>query len=123
MDDDDIQDTGVIGGDDSNNKTTPAAAPAAAAATPDEPAPAKPPRPLTEAQKNEAILKEAFPTVDSGVIKAVLTASGGRIDPAFNALLRKHGTWGITFQKAAGRIADFGGPRNDRPRRREERAR
>jgi CUE domain-containing protein len=86
MDDDDVQDTGVIGGDDATNKNTTAAAPAAATAT-DETAPAKPPRPLTEAQKNEAILKEAFPTVDAGVIRAVLKASAGRIDPAFNALL------------------------------------
>lgn len=87
MDDDDVQDTGIIGGDDSTNKNTTATAPAASAAAADEPAPAKPPRPLTEAQKNEAILKEAFPTVDAGIIKAVLSASAGRIDPAFNALL------------------------------------
>lgn len=33
------------------------------------------------------ILKEAFPTVDSSVIKAVLRASGGQVEPAFNALL------------------------------------
>lgn len=49
--------------------------------------PPKPPRPMTEAQKNQIILKEAFPTVDDGVIKAVLSASGGRVEPAFNALL------------------------------------
>lgn len=53
----------------------------------DEVPPPKPPRPMTEQQKNEAILKEAFPSIDAGVIKAVLIASGGRIDPAFNALL------------------------------------
>lgn len=52
-----------------------------------EAAPPKPPRPATEQQKNEAILKEAFPGIDASVIKAVLIASGGRIDPAFNALL------------------------------------
>lgn len=49
--------------------------------------PPKPPRPVTEQQKNEAILKEAFPSIEPSVIKAVLIASGGRIDPAFNALL------------------------------------
>lgn len=49
--------------------------------------PPKPPRPVTEQQKNEAILKEAFPGIEASVIKAVLIASGGRIDPAFNALL------------------------------------
>ncbi|KAL7906884.1 hypothetical protein GGI35DRAFT_97727 [Trichoderma velutinum] len=49
--------------------------------------PPKPPRPMTEAQKNQIILKEAFPTVDDNVIKAILSASGGRVEPAFNALL------------------------------------
>lgn len=49
--------------------------------------PAPPPRPLTEQQKNELILKEAFPTVEPGIIKAVLSASRGQIEPAFNALL------------------------------------
>lgn len=53
----------------------------------DEAPPPKPPRPVTEQQKNEAILKEAFPSIEASVIKAVLIASGGRIDPAFNALL------------------------------------
>lgn len=53
----------------------------------DENPPPKPPRPATEQQKNEAILKEAFPGIEASVIKAVLIASGGRIDPAFNALL------------------------------------
>ena len=42
---------------------------------------------MTEQQKNEAILKEAFPSIDASVIKAVLIASRGQIDPAFNALL------------------------------------
>lgn len=51
------------------------------------PKPAKPQRPPTEAQTNDMILKEAFPTVDNGVIKAVLRASGGKVEPAFNALL------------------------------------
>lgn len=49
--------------------------------------PPKPPRPATEQQKNEAILKEAFPDIEASVIKAVLIASRGQIDPAFNALL------------------------------------
>lgn len=53
----------------------------------EEAPPPKPPRPTTEQQKNEAILKEAFPGIEASVIKAVLIASGGRIDPAFNALL------------------------------------
>ena len=33
------------------------------------------------------ILKEAFPSVDAGVIKAVLSASRGQVESAFNALL------------------------------------
>lgn len=49
--------------------------------------PPKPPRPMSEAQKNQITLKEAFPTVDDGVIKAILRASGGQVEPAFNALL------------------------------------
>ncbi|KAI1760892.1 hypothetical protein GGR53DRAFT_507956 [Hypoxylon sp. FL1150] len=94
MDDDDIQETGVLG-DESTHPPT--ALPATAAATSattnanqtasDNSAPPKPPRPLTEQQKNELILKEAFPSIEVPVIKAVLAASGGQIDPAFNALL------------------------------------
>ncbi|KAF5695830.1 hypothetical protein FDENT_136 [Fusarium denticulatum] len=90
LDDDDVQESGVL---DSN--TTPAAATnttttqaQAQAPTPtNETGPPKPPRPVSEAQKNETILKEAFPTVELSVIKAVLRASGGRVEPAFHALL------------------------------------
>lgn len=108
MDDDDVQETGVLGGDNatstqgqSNTNTTTAgsdnnaataptpATGAPAPSTQDETPPAKPPRPMTEAQKNEIILKEAFPSVDAGVIKAILRASGGNVEPAFNALLGK----------------------------------
>ncbi|KAK1761324.1 CUE domain-containing protein 5 [Echria macrotheca] len=84
MDDDDIQDTGVVGADDASAPKTATTTPATAS---EEAAPPKPPRPMTEAQKNQQILKEAFPTLDPAVIKAVLTASGGRVEPAFNALL------------------------------------
>ena len=35
----------------------------------------------------EATLIEAFPSLDSKVVKAVLVASGGKLEPAFNALL------------------------------------
>ena len=38
-------------------------------------------------QQAENTLKEAFPSIDVAVIKAVLRASGGRLEPAFNALL------------------------------------
>lgn len=105
MDDDDVQETGVLSeGNSTTNTPTQASNPAGQASSPaadsnapasntaaqNENPPAKPPRPLTEAQKNEAILKEAFPSVDSGVIKAVLSASSGRVEPAFNALLGTH---------------------------------
>ena len=50
-------------------------------------APPKPPRPLSPMQQNKVTLKEAFPSVDDNVIEAVLMASSGNIEPAFNALL------------------------------------
>ncbi|KAI1297383.1 hypothetical protein F5Y03DRAFT_283133 [Xylaria venustula] len=85
MDDDDVPETGVL----SNSTTTapPAATTTSTSAPSDETPPARPPRPVSTQQKNEQILKEAFPTIDAAVIKAVLAASGGQIDPAFNALL------------------------------------
>lgn len=103
MDDDDVQDTSVIADDAVGAGAKPTTPPnTTASATPvttapggetaaqdssTEAAPPKPPRPVTEAQKNEMILKEAFPTVEDSVIKAVLRASGGKVEPAFNALL------------------------------------
>ncbi|AEO71379.1 uncharacterized protein THITE_2123662 [Thermothielavioides terrestris NRRL 8126] len=94
MDDDDVLEPGTFGADDAaasaaaakSSPTTPNTATAPATGSSDVPPP-KPPRPLTEAQKNQQMLKEAFPSVDDAVIKAVLTASGGRIEAAFNALL------------------------------------
>lgn len=98
MDDDDVQESTAA------SDTAPVATPTKQTATPKpaatqvesastqadtESAPAKPPRPMTEAQKNVSTLKEAFPTVDDAVIKAVLTASGGKVEPAFHALLGK----------------------------------
>jgi hypothetical protein len=50
-------------------------------------APPKPPRPLSPRAQAKVTLKEAFPNVDDNVIEAVLIASGGNIEPAFNALL------------------------------------
>lgn len=38
----------------------------------------------------EATLIEAFPDTDPKVVKAVLVASGGKVEPAFNALLSTH---------------------------------
>ncbi|TLS26086.1 hypothetical protein PpBr36_07108 [Pyricularia pennisetigena] len=92
MDDDDVQES--TGLESSGTATAPGVASttttgsaAAAARAPEEAAPPKPQRPMTEAQKHQMMLKEAFPTLDDAVIRAVLTASGGKIDPAFNALL------------------------------------
>ncbi|KUI58738.1 Ankyrin repeat protein nuc-2 [Cytospora mali] len=99
-DDDDIQESGITMDDGTSKPTTTTGAPPAASPTgtpaPTNPSttassgetpPPKPPRPATEQQKNEAILKEAFPDIEASVIKAVLIASRGQIDPAFNALL------------------------------------
>ncbi|KAH9908005.1 hypothetical protein F4778DRAFT_457196 [Xylariomycetidae sp. FL2044] len=87
MDDDDVQETGILGDDNTHVAPTPTTTTATQPAPTEETAPAKPPRPVTEQQKNEMILKEAFPSIDTAVIRAVLSASRGQIDPAFNALL------------------------------------
>ncbi|KAK1998558.1 CUE domain-containing protein [Colletotrichum falcatum] len=89
-DDEDVQETGVLGGEVPSQNTTTnttTSSTMASSTTAAEAAPPKPPRPSTETQKTEDILKEAFPSIDIAVIKAVLRASGGKIDPAFNALL------------------------------------
>lgn len=60
--------------------------------------PPKPPRPLSPQEQAENTLKEAFPSLDAGVVKAVLTASGYNVERAFHALL------GVLF------AAEFQGP-------------
>jgi hypothetical protein len=50
-------------------------------------APPKPPRPLGPREQSENTLKEAFPSVEPGVIKAILIASNWNVERAFNALL------------------------------------
>ncbi|EGE79673.1 CUE domain-containing protein [Blastomyces dermatitidis ATCC 18188] len=52
-----------------------------------EGAPPKPPRPLSPMQQAEINLKEAFPSIDASVIKAVLVASDGNVERSFHALL------------------------------------
>ncbi|KAF1937603.1 hypothetical protein EJ02DRAFT_426480 [Clathrospora elynae] len=49
--------------------------------------PQKPPRPVDAQVQAQNTLIEAFPDIDSNIIKAVLVASGGKVEPAFNALL------------------------------------
>ena len=59
----------------------------------EEAPPPKPPRPMSPQAQAEATLIEAFPDMDSKVVKAVLVASRGKVEPAFNALLgRSKGT-------------------------------
>ncbi|EPY54220.1 CUE domain-containing protein [Schizosaccharomyces cryophilus OY26] len=50
-------------------------------------APRLPTRPPHRHEQLKATLKEAFPDTDDAIIRAVLAASGFRIEPAFNALL------------------------------------
>lgn len=85
MDDDDLQESGVLG-----NEASTAPKPA----TVEDEGPPKPPRPLSPQQQAENTLKEAFPSIDAAVVKAVLSASGGRVEPAFNALLGKCACFG-----------------------------
>lgn len=49
--------------------------------------PPKPPRPLSPQQEAENTLREAFPTIEAKVVKAVLVASGWNVEQAFHALL------------------------------------
>lgn len=49
--------------------------------------PSKPPRPPSPTSSARQTLREAFPKVDDQVINAVLIASGGQLEPAFNGLL------------------------------------
>jgi CDK inhibitor PHO81 len=81
MDDDDVQETGALSGD------VPVSTPAHGTGVAEAAPPPKPPRPLSPYAQAETTLKEAFPTIDEAIVKAVLVASGGRVDPAFNALL------------------------------------
>lgn len=76
--DDEPQETGVISTPSKPNTSEP---------TEEEAAPPKPPRPLSPRQQAENTLKEAFPSIDATVVKAVLTASGYNVEQAFHALL------------------------------------
>ncbi|CUM50981.1 unnamed protein product [Debaryomyces tyrocola] len=53
----------------------------------EEEAPAPPPRPVSPLSQIKQDLKDAFPNVEEKLITAVLIASQGNPDPAFNALL------------------------------------
>ncbi|EGX44728.1 hypothetical protein AOL_s00188g66 [Orbilia oligospora ATCC 24927] len=79
--------------------------------------PPKPPRPVSKLEQNVATLAEAFPDIDVSVIKAVLTASGGRVEPAFNALL------GMSDPSAAVEIEETPPPQPPRPRQQQQQPR
>lgn len=68
-------------------RPTTSSAPSSQHLVPEETAPPQPPRPLNPRQQAEHTLKEAFPSIDATVVRAVLTASGGQLEPAFHALL------------------------------------
>ncbi|RDA93742.1 hypothetical protein CP533_0221 [Ophiocordyceps camponoti-saundersi (nom. inval.)] len=92
MDDDDVQETTGIVAEDGNVTTASRrepTAPTAAQSTPLDATspPQPPPKPVSQNEQNVATLKEAFPTVEDAVIRAILRASGGRVEPAFHALL------------------------------------
>ncbi|KAK6510023.1 ubiquitin-binding protein cue5 [Arthrobotrys musiformis] len=80
----------------------------------EEAPPPKPPRPVSKFEQGVATLAEAFPDIDVGVIKAVLTASGGRVEPAFNALL------GMSDPSAAVEIEEPPPPQPPRPRQQQQ---
>lgn len=84
--DDEPQDTEQVSPVKSSKSPSPK--PKVSFAEPEEEAPpTKPPRPLSPQAQAEHTLIEAFPNIDVKVVKAVLMASGGKIEPAFNALL------------------------------------
>ncbi|KAJ5827701.1 Ubiquitin system component Cue [Penicillium robsamsonii] len=85
--DDEPQENGVA--TSSPVAAQPVAQPAAA-----EAAPPKPPRPLNPREQSENTLREAFPSIEPSVVRAVLTASNWNVERAFNALL------GMTDPKA-----------------------
>lgn len=53
----------------------------------EEDAPPPPPRPVSPVTQITKDLKDAFPNIEDKYITAVLVASEGKLDPAFNALL------------------------------------
>ncbi|KAL9091210.1 MAG: hypothetical protein Q9159_001505 [Coniocarpon cinnabarinum] len=94
--DDDMQETGVIANDGTTtSNSTPAKPPRTSSmqqqtdtSTTEEAPPQKPPRPMSAREQNQATLIEAFPSVDTKVVRAVLDASGNNVEKAFNALLK-----------------------------------
>lgn len=88
--DDEPQDTP---GSPPSRKSGPGVASIPAQGSGEDVPPPKPPRPVSQEQQAENTLKEAFPSIDAAVVKAVLRASGGKVEPAFNALLGGSRPW------------------------------
>ncbi|CAC9894889.1 unnamed protein product [Aureobasidium pullulans] len=88
----------------------------------DEDAPSKPARPLSPQSQNEKTLKEAFPTIDAKVIRAVLIASGGNAqrqldaDEQYARQLAQHFQSESRPQRAMRDEDDRGPPLPNRPR-------
>ncbi|KAK2753444.1 ubiquitin-binding protein cue5 [Onygenales sp. PD_40] len=79
--DDEPQETGVTPTSQTPSK------PSAQLAPSDDAPPPKPPRPLSPLQQAQNTLKEAFPSIEDTVIRAVLVASNGNVERSFHALL------------------------------------
>lgn len=68
--------------------TAPVPSDSAARTSPEELVPpVKPPRPLSPFAQAHLALTEAFPTIESNVVRAVLIGAEGKMDAAFNGLL------------------------------------
>ncbi|OJD11761.1 hypothetical protein AJ78_07534 [Emergomyces pasteurianus Ep9510] len=80
--DDEPQESGVT-----PSQTPTAPKPSSQLSTGGDEAPPKPPRPLSPMQQAESTLREAFPSIEASVIKAVLVASNGNLERSFHALL------------------------------------
>ncbi|KAI9376838.1 hypothetical protein BJX61DRAFT_5205 [Aspergillus egyptiacus] len=93
--------------DDESQETGITSAPGSAQQSTTEAAPQKPPRPLSPKQQAENTLKEAFPSIEASVVRAVLVASAYDVERAFNALL------GMTDPNAA--QEDYAPPKPPRP--------
>ncbi|OCK78043.1 hypothetical protein K432DRAFT_418238 [Lepidopterella palustris CBS 459.81] len=86
--DDELQDNSAAPHENLMSAPPPAKSPKPRVSFQDEEAPPpKPPRPMSPQAQAENTLMEAFPGIDSKIVKAVLVASGGKVEPAFNALL------------------------------------
>lgn len=80
-------DTKDVGGDKLSNKLDNKLDNKSGDKSGEEDAPPPPPRPISPVTQITKDLKDAFPNIEDKYITAVLVASEGKLDPAFNALL------------------------------------